>query len=85
MATNSITPVSSSVSAALQIQPPRTERPAPGTEASLAAEESSRARQAQGPREPEPPPVAETRAAEAPRPVLNTDGQTTGRLISTTA
>lgn len=82
---NSITSVSSSASAALQIQQPRADRPNPTQENgdSQAAREADRARQAQRPREPEAPPAP--RPPEATRPVVNVEGQTTGRVINTTA
>lgn len=81
MATNSITSVTSSASAALQIQQPKAERnPATQDAAQASASgEARRTREAERPREPEPPP------REEPKPVVNTDGQTTGRVINVTA
>jgi hypothetical protein len=83
MATNSITSVTSSASAALQIQQPKPERN-PATEDATqtsGADEARRARRAEQARQTEPEP----RPREEPKPVVNTNGQTTGQVINVTA
>lgn len=74
MATNG---VSSSTSAAHLSQQIRPKNPAEQLQPATAAEEDARANQAQQ--------LQQTKKAQEPLPVVNDQGQTTGRIVNLTA
>lgn len=85
MAVNNVT---SSTSAVLQIQQPKVQEkkePVRQEEQRVQTQESRQeVKQAAKTREPEPAPEP-PRRSEPVRPVVNTQGQTTGRLVNTSA
>ncbi|MRR51624.1 MAG: hypothetical protein EG825_12040 [Rhodocyclaceae bacterium] len=71
--------VTSSPNVAQQLQQPRQQDQASKAEAAKAAEEAAKARQAQQQQQAKP------NETEQPKPVVNTQGQVTGRVVNITA
>lgn len=81
-----INPVTtSSASAALQIQQPKAEKQNQAAQESERAKTADQTRQAERPRDRPVEKAPEVKAPEQPKPVVNTQGQTTGKVINVTA